>query len=106
VLAAGRRRVAGYVFVDAGLPAPSVAQVPMIPPEFYEMIAGQAHAEGLLPPWTHWWGEADVSVLFPDARTRAVVEREHQRLPLSYFEESVPVPGRLAFAGGMSSEIS
>jgi len=89
---AARRRVAGYVFVDAGLPLGAGSSVPMIPAEFYDMLAGKADDAGLLPPWTQWWDGEDLSGLFPDARTREIVEREQRRLPLSYFEESVPVP--------------
>ena len=89
---AAARRVAGYVFVDAGLPLDGADGVPMIPPEFYEMLAGKADGDGLLPPWTQWWDEDSVSELFPDAGTRAAVEREESRLPLSYFAETVPVP--------------
>jgi hypothetical protein len=85
------RRAVGYVFADAGLPA-AVDQVPMIPAEFYEMLAGKADSTGLLPPWTQWWDERDLSGLFPDARTRELIESEQRRLPLSYFRESVPVP--------------
>jgi hypothetical protein len=89
---ADQRRVAGYVFVDAGLPLDGADRVPMIPPEFYEMLAGKADSDGLVPPWTQWWDEDSVSVLFPDIGTRAAVEREESRLPLSYFAETVPVP--------------
>lgn len=87
-----RRRIAGYVFVDAGLPLDGADRVPMIPPEFYQMLAGKVDGDGLLPPWTQWWDEDSVSELFPDAGTRAEVEREESRLPLSYFAETVPVP--------------
>jgi hypothetical protein len=111
---AERRRVAGYVFVDAGLPADAGPSAPMIPPEFYEMLAGKADGAGLLPPWTQWWDGEDLSGLFPDARTRQIVEREQHRLALSYFEESVPVPadwparpgGYLAFGDTYAAERS
>jgi hypothetical protein len=86
-----QRRAVGCVFADAGLPG-AVGQVPMIPPEFYDMLAGKADPTGLLPPWTQWWDGEDLSGLFPDARTRDAVESEQRRLPLSYFRESVPVP--------------
>jgi hypothetical protein len=85
-----RRRLTGYVFVDAGLPEPS-GTVPLAPPGFLEYLAGRADADGVLPLWTNWWGE-DVGVLFPDAGTRERVEREQRRLPLSYFQRSLPVP--------------
>jgi hypothetical protein len=87
-----RRRVAGYVFVDAGLPLNGGERVPMIPAGFYEMLAGKADDTGLLPPWTQWWDSDSVSELFPDAETRSEVEREQHRLPLTYFAETVAVP--------------
>lgn len=96
-----RRRAAGYVFVDAGLPPADADRVPMIPPEFYEMLAGKADDLGILPVWTRWWDPEDVSVLFPPgASVRESVEREQQRLPLSYFGESVAVPAGWASRPG------
>jgi hypothetical protein len=47
--------------------------------------------DGRLPPWTEWWDE-DISVLFPVAATRAAVAAEQPRLPLAYYEQSLPVP--------------
>jgi hypothetical protein len=85
-----RRRVAGFVFVDAGLPA-ATGPVALAPPAFLDFLTTKADADGLLPLWTHWWDE-DVSSLFPDAPTKARVEAEQSRLPLSYFRGSVPVP--------------
>ena len=90
-LAAARRRTLGYVFADAGLPAAG-EPVPMVPRQFYDMLAAKADTDGMLPPWTQWWDREDLSGLFPDAYTRAVVESQQQRLPLSYFAESVLVP--------------
>lgn len=45
----------------------------------------------MLPPWTQWW-EADISELFPSVEVREQVEHEQQRLPLTYFAASLPVP--------------
>jgi hypothetical protein len=87
----GQRRIAGYVFVDAGLPAED-GLVALAPAEFFEMLEEKADDDGLLPPWTQWWGDADLGPLFPDAATRERVEREQRRLPLSYFSQSVAVP--------------
>ena len=90
-LAAARRRALGYVFADAGLPAAG-EPVPMVPCQLYDMLAAKADTDGMLPPWTQWWDREDLSGLFPDAYTRAEVESQQQRLPLSYFAENVPVP--------------
>lgn len=89
-LTAARRCVVGYVFVDAGLP-PRDGRVPLAAGEFHDFLAARADENGVLPPWTDWWDE-DVADLFPSAEVRELVEREQQRLPLSYFGESLPVP--------------
>ncbi len=114
LLANARRRVTGYVFTDAGLPGRNMSQVPMIPAGFYDMIAGLSDDNGLLPGWTTWWGEEDLSGLFPGERVRAEVEAEQRRLPLSYFAETLPVPadwpsrpgGYLAFGDGYAAELA
>jgi hypothetical protein len=49
-------------------------------------------SDGLLPRWTDWWDEEAVAPLFPDQRTRQTVSEEQPRLPLSYYEASVPAP--------------
>lgn len=85
------RQVIAAVFVDAVLP-PVRGHVPLAPPAFLDLLREKADANGLLPVWTNWWDEADVAALFPDVGTRARVEREQHRLPLSYFEGSLPVP--------------
>ncbi|HYF72576.1 MAG TPA: hypothetical protein VD864_07130, partial [Nocardioides sp.] len=79
----------GTVYVDAALPAggPDTA---LAPPRFLRFLQGLADADGVLPPWTQWWDEVDE--LFPDAATRAAVEAEQPRLPLSYFTGRVAVP--------------
>ena len=111
-LAQARNRVTGYVFADAGLPRHGVNQVPMIPAGFYDMVAGLADDNGLLPVWTEWWGDEDLSGLFPSARVRAEVGTEQRRLPLSYFTETLSVPADwpsrpgayLAFGEGYAAE--
>jgi hypothetical protein len=86
-----QRRVVAAVFVDAVLP-PDRGRVPLAPPAFLDFLREKADGDGLLPVWTSWWDEAEVAALFPDAGTRARLERDQLRLPLSYFEGSLPVP--------------
>lgn len=80
------------VYVDAALPhlAPGDTDTALAPPRFHDFLSTLADAEGLLPPWTHWWN--DVGDLFPDEASRAAVEREQPRLPLAYFSHRLPVP--------------
>jgi len=86
-----QRRVVAMVFVDAVLP-PRRGRVPLAPPAFLDLLRSKVEDDGLLPVWTRWWDDADVAPLFPDAQARTRVEREQQRLPLSYFEGTLPVP--------------
>jgi hypothetical protein len=89
-LITGQRDVTGYVFVDAVLPQRTGEQ-DMIPPGLYEMIAGKADADGLLPPWSKWWDE-DISSLFPSPQVQAEFEQDEPRVPLSYFHGQVSLP--------------
>lgn len=111
---ARQRDVVATVFVDAALPPPVIAReiaqpgspqridgaisrptsgtTTLASAAFLGFLEGLADSDGLLPPWTRWWPEADVDVLFPDRATRLRVEREQQRLPLEYFRDTVPVP--------------
>ena len=87
------RPVAAVVFVDAVLPSPG-GQVPLAPAAFLDALREKADDDGLLPPWTTWWDEADVAALFPGAGSRAALEQEQQRLALSYSTAALPVaPG-------------
>lgn len=82
--------VAGLVFVDAALP-PASGSAPLAPAEFMQQLRALA-IEGVLPQWSTWFGEDGILGLVPDEGVRAELEREMPRLPLSYFEASVPMP--------------
>lgn len=81
----------GTVFVDAALP-PATGATPLAPPRLRERLNDLVDQEGLLPPWTRWWAEDEVGGLFPSTTWRQQVESTQPRLPLSYFESTVPVP--------------
>jgi len=103
--------VLAAVFVDAVLPPPG-GRIPLAPPALLDLLHDRADDHGLLPPWTAWWDETDVAGLFSDASDRAAVEREQQRIPLTYFEGSRAVPtgwderpaGYLAFGDTYATE--
>ncbi|MGP3771627.1 alpha/beta hydrolase [Streptomyces sp. SDT5-1] len=82
--------VSGSVFVDAALPARS-GSTPVAPPELLDFLRPKA-VNGVLPRWTDWWDEADVAPMFPDPAVRRAVVAEQPTLPLSYYEQRIPVP--------------
>ncbi|MEV2239244.1 alpha/beta hydrolase [Micromonospora sp. NPDC049891] len=90
VVRAAGRPVAGCLFVDASLPSRCGA-TPAASPERLAHLRSIA-AEGRLPQWTTWWEEDIVAPLFPDSGTRALVSAEQPRLPVSYYEQQLPVP--------------
>jgi hypothetical protein len=90
VVQAARRPVAGCLFVDARLPS-RTGPAPAASPERLNYLRTKV-TEGRLPQWTTWWDEDDVAPLFPDLQTRSTVSAEQPRLPLSYYEQQVPVP--------------
>lgn len=101
------------VYVDAALPGPDTT-TQLAPPPLLDVLRGLVGADGLLPPWTRWWDAAETEALFPDAATRAAVEAEQPRLPLSYFTARLPVPAGwadrpsayLAFGSTYAEEIA
>ncbi|MEJ3742824.1 alpha/beta hydrolase [Actinomycetes bacterium KLBMP 9797] len=90
VVRAARRPVAGCLFVDASLPS-RAGPTPAASPERLTYLRTMV-TDGRLPQWTTWWDEDDVAPLFPDPQTRSTVSAEQPRLPLSYYEQQIPVP--------------
>ncbi len=90
VAAAATRPVVGCLFVDATLPARH-GSTPVATSDALAFLREKA-VEGILPPWTEWFDEDEVAPMFPDAATRAAIEAEQPRLPLSYYEKQIPVP--------------
>jgi hypothetical protein len=82
--------VAALMFVDAVLPPPA-GELPLGRPEFMDRLRAMS-TDGVLEPWPRWFGAGAMRELVPDERLRAELEAEMPRLPLSYFEATVPVP--------------
>jgi pimeloyl-ACP methyl ester carboxylesterase len=78
-------QVRGVVFIDAALPGAGHHTSS-------DFLRKLAVVDGLLPPWTSWWDEADVDAVFPDAHVRAEVEAEQPRIPLAYYNYPPPAP--------------
>ena len=85
------RDASTVVFADALLPS-AEATTSTAAGGFRDAIGRLADADGVLPPWTSWWPEADTAGLFPDTAARGAVEREQPRLPLAYFDEPIATP--------------
>lgn len=78
------------VFVDAGMPPPRGA-TELMPEAFAAHLKGLAH-DGVLPPWSEWFGPGTLEGLVPDAAQRNAVVTDLPTLPLAYFDGTVPVP--------------
>ena len=86
------------IFVDADVP-PDTGEANLMPAEILVELRRLA-VDGLLPPWSAWFGPDAMRELVPDAERRAAITAELPRLPLAYFENRVPVPAGWAAAGG------
>jgi pimeloyl-ACP methyl ester carboxylesterase len=75
--------VAALVFVDSFLP-PTAGWLPLAPPAFMEQLRALA-GDGVLAPWSSWFGADAMRDLVGDERLRAALEAEMPRLPLSYY---------------------
>ncbi|WP_353944908.1 alpha/beta hydrolase [Streptomyces sp. HUAS MG91] len=94
IRAALDRPVAASVLVDAALPS-RTGPTPAAPPELLAFLRPLADERGILPRWTDWWDEADITPLFAglaDPAIRRTVTDEQPTLPLSYYEQRIPVP--------------
>lgn len=77
------------VFVDAGLPPYEGAT--SVGGAFLDQLRSMA-VDGVVPPWSEWWGPEVMAALVPDAGRRAEIEAELPRVPLRFFEAPIDVP--------------
>jgi hypothetical protein len=82
---------AGVIFLAARLPPPP-GPVPPAERDFVQFLEGLADEDGLLPPWSRWWGDDVLAALIDDPAVRAVVSNEQPRLPLAWFDDHFTVP--------------
>ncbi|MGL4175434.1 MAG: hypothetical protein ACRCSN_05085 [Dermatophilaceae bacterium] len=79
------------LFVDAALP-PETGSAPLAPPALLDHLAALAGDDGLLPPWTRWWPEADVRAVVPDAEVLRRIRLHESRMPLAYLRSELAAP--------------
>lgn len=98
VIAAGLERPpVRLVFVDAAVP-PEEGDASLVPDEFARHLRNIAR-EGLLPPWSEWFGSETMANLVPDADRRRLVVDEMPQLPIGYFTERITLPPAWSDAG-------
>lgn len=79
------------LFVDAGLP-PASGAVQLADDQFRTFLDGLVDHEGMLRPWSRWWGEEAMQALVPDVDRRSAVESDIPRLPIRYYDHVTEVP--------------
>jgi hypothetical protein len=77
------------VFVDAGIPPYEGAT--SIGGAFLDHLRSMAD-DGLVPPWSTWWGDDAMAELVPDAERRAILETQVRATPIELFETPIDVP--------------
>jgi hypothetical protein len=90
-IAARLTSVRSVVFVDAVVPAPSGATATSN--KLRSFVDDLPVEDGLLPPWSQWWGAGTLAELLPDPAQRELLEAEQPRLARSFYDLAVPVPG-------------
>lgn len=84
----------GRIFVDARLPAPGRSWMETVRPDLAARLRDMAGRQGWLPPWSQWWGDAELAELLPDPAVRQHFAAGCPRLPMAMFEEiHPPAPG-------------
>jgi pimeloyl-ACP methyl ester carboxylesterase len=86
-----RRPVAGYLYVDAGLPlegASRLAEMTVSSPDFANALRAQLERGQLAPIWD----DDALRPFIPDDALRHQVIAELQPRPLSFYEEPIPSP--------------
>jgi hypothetical protein len=83
-------RPSALVFVDAAVPPPAGAAELMPLGMLAELR--QLASDGRLPAWSDWFGPGVMDELVPDEGKRVAVLAELPMLPLSFFEDRVPLP--------------
>ena len=81
-----KRPVAGYIFVDAGVPHDGMSRL-----DFFEGEEANAFRERATGGFIPTWSEDDLAEVIPDAEMRHRFVGELTPLPLAVYEEPLPV---------------
>jgi pimeloyl-ACP methyl ester carboxylesterase len=87
------RRAKRLIFVDAGIP-PAGGEAVLIPDDFATHLRSLANGDGVLPPWSEWFGANAIDELVPDDQRRRDVIADMPQIPLRYFDARITLPDR------------
>ncbi len=82
--------IGALIFVDSGIPA-HTGETPFVPPSFLDQLRALA-VEGVLPPWSTWFGDDAMRELVPDETLRPALAQEMPSLEVAFLEQSIPSP--------------
>jgi pimeloyl-ACP methyl ester carboxylesterase len=82
--------VRGLIFVDSGIPARS-GETAFVPPGLLDAFRALA-VDGILPPWSSWFGEEAMRERVPDEALRRALTREMPKIPIAFLEQGIPSP--------------
>jgi hypothetical protein len=80
------------IFVDAQLPTSGA--LPATTDDWFLTHVRSLAADGVLPPWSEWWGADIWNTLVPDPNRRALLAASLPRVTLASVEEEPPPPTR------------
>ncbi|MHB8530009.1 MAG: alpha/beta fold hydrolase [Caulobacteraceae bacterium] len=82
-------RPAATLFVDAILPHPGRDWLATAPPGLARQVRSLA-VDGVVPPWTDWFGEGPIAAAIPDEGVRDAFKADLPRLPMAFFTAAAP----------------
>ena len=93
-LADASANLAGFIFVDAGLPTPGRSSLDGAGPEFAARLRSRT-TDGVLAPWNAWFDVDPTDRMIPDPAVRAAFIAAQPRVPFAFLE--APCPGASAW---------
>lgn len=85
------REVCAYVFVDARLPERHATLADQDAPQD-EDLRRELAQDGMLPPWSDWFGDDVLAEVIPDGEQRRRFVAELRPVPLALFHEKITYP--------------
>jgi hypothetical protein len=82
--------VRALIFADSMIPT-RAGETAFVPPVLLNEFRALA-VDGILPPWSSWFGEEVMHELVPDAAQRQLLTEEMPQIPIAFLEQQIPSP--------------